>query len=163
MINRRTANSVAAMVGALLVALGLALAALSNPKRFSLDPRFDGHIHLFTAAGFACTLAGVGLLLPSVAHTTKRMSREHRTKTNFGVGVAIVFQLVAFSLWDQAQSPAGMIGLLLILVSVPVLVWGCANYAKGKGYSAPVGLLGVAGILGLMVLIALPDQDVSDT
>ena len=163
MINRRTAYSIAATMGIVLIAGGLVMAALGNPKRFSLDPRFDNHIHLLTAAGFLCTLAGIGLLLPSVAHTTRRMSHDRRKKINIGVGAAIVLQIAAFFLWDRAQSPAGMVGILLILLSLPVLMWACVNYAKGKGYSAWVGLLGVAGIPGLLVLTVLPDQHVSIT
>ena len=39
-----------------------------------------------------------------------------------------------------------------------MFIWGCMNYAEGKGHSKEVGLLGVAGIVGLIVLIVLPDR-----
>lgn len=38
-------------------------------------------------------------------------------------------------------------------------IWGCAQYAKGKGYSTYWGALGLLWILGLLVLIFLPDKN----
>ena len=52
----------------------------------------------------------------------------------------------------------GDVGLPLILISIPVFTWGCMNYAEGKGHSKWVGLVGLAGFIGLAVLIVLPDQ-----
>jgi len=50
------------------------------------------------------------------------------------------------------------VSLLLLLGSIPMFIWGCMNYAEGKGHSKWVGLFGVAGIIGPIVLIVLPDQ-----
>jgi hypothetical protein len=62
-----------AFIGLALVGAGLSLAALSNPKRFSLSVADDRNIQFFALAGFACTLAGIGLFLYAVRHTTKSM------------------------------------------------------------------------------------------
>jgi hypothetical protein len=85
------------------------------------------------------------------------MPPQQRTKTNIGVGIGFVLQLAGFFLFGAGDSRA-LIGLLLILVSVPVVIWGCMNYAEGKGHSKWVGLVGVVGIIGLIILMVLPEQ-----
>ena len=77
-----------------------------------------------------------------------------RENANVGVGIGIVLQLAGF-FFAKTGAPAA----ILILISIPVLIWGCMNYAEGKGHSKWVGLVGLAGIIGLIVLILLPDQD----
>jgi len=147
----------AAVAGVVIVCAGLSLAALSDPGRFSLDPRADTQIHLMAIAGFACTIAGIGLLLTAVSSTTKSMPAQMRTRTNLGVGIGFVLQLAGFFLCGAGQVRA-LLGLVLILASLPVFIWGCLNYAEGKGHLKWVGLVGVAGIIGLIVLMVLPDQ-----
>ena len=75
-----------------------------------------------------------------------------------GVGMGVLLQLAGILL-VQTGDAAAKFGLGLILLSLPVFIWGCINYADGKGHSKWVGLVGVAGILGLIVLIVMPDQD----
>ena len=90
------------------------------------------------------------------------MLPEKRTKTNVGVGIGVLLQLAGLFLaqtWDAAV----LFGLILILASLPVFIWGCINYADGKGHSKWVGLVGLAGIIGLIVLILLPDQQHHDS
>lgn len=90
------------------------------------------------------------------------MLPEKRTKTNVGVGMGVLLQLAGFFFFQPAHM-AAILGLVLILVSIPVFVWGCMNYAEGKGHSKWVGLVGLAGIIGLIVLILLPDQASQDS
>jgi uncharacterized membrane protein len=85
------------------------------------------------------------------------MLPEKKTKTNIGVGIGIILQLAGFALSGGGETTA-VVGLLLILISLPVFIWGCMNYAEGKGHSKWVGLVGLAGCIGLIVLIVLPDQ-----
>lgn len=148
---------VMALAGVVLVGAGLGLTALSNPRRFSLDPRADVQINLLAASGFVCTIAGIGLLLTAGSFTTKSMPRANRLQANLGVGMGIVLQLAGFYLHHTATLP-DLVGLALILMSIPAFIWGGMNYAEGKGHSKWVGLLGVAGILGLVILIVLPDR-----
>jgi len=89
--------------------------------------------------------------------TTKLMLPDKKTKTNIGVGVGIVLQVAGFLL-SRVEGIGAIIGTLLILGSLPVFIWGCMNYAEGKGHSKWVGLVGLAGCIGLIVLIVLPDQ-----
>lgn len=85
------------------------------------------------------------------------MLPEKKTKTNIGVGMGIILQLAGLILTRMGNT-AAVLGLLLTLVGVVPFIWGCMNYAEGKGHSKWVGLVGVAGIIGLVVLIVLPDQ-----
>ena len=146
-----------AIVGVVLVCAGLCLAALSNPRRFTLDVTADRQIGLLAFSGFACTVTGVGLLLKAASYTTKSMSPQTRNKIAIGVGIGFALQLTGLFLSGTGQVGV-LIGLSLILAGVPAIIWGCLNYAEGKGHSKWVGLVGVAGIIGLIVLIALPNQ-----
>ena len=62
-----------ALVGLALVAIGLLLAALSNPNLYSMSVADDRYIQLFANSGFACTLVGIFLFLYAVRDTTKSM------------------------------------------------------------------------------------------
>ena len=85
------------------------------------------------------------------------MLPEKKIKTNIGVGVGIVAQLAGFAL-SKTEGMGAMLGFLPILGSLPVVLWGCLNYAGGNGHSKWVGLVGLAGRIGLIVRIVLPDQ-----
>ena len=73
------------------------------------------------------------------------MLAEKKTNTNIGVGVGILLQLVSGMM--------GPLGGLFLIVGLAVFIWGCANYAQGKGYSGWLGLLGLASLIGLIVLV----------
>lgn len=85
------------------------------------------------------------------------MRGDKRSKTNAGVGMGVALQLAAFFLFRTGGASAIVGGL--VLVSIPMFLWGCMNYAEGKGHSKWVGLVGLAGLVGLIALIVLPDQD----
>ena len=60
----------------------------------------------------------------------------------------------------RTGSTEGIVGgVVLILASLPVFIWGCMNYAEGKGHTKWIGLVGIAGIVGLIVLVVLPDRE----
>lgn len=85
------------------------------------------------------------------------MLPENRTRTNIGVAVGTLLQIVAFFL-AQSYGIRPVIGLAIFLVSIPIFIWGCMNYAEGKGHSKWTGLVGLSGLIGLIVLVILPDQ-----
>ena len=143
--------------GAVLVCAGLWMAGLSNPRRFPLDVAADRHIYLLAIGGFACTIAGVGLLLAAVGRTTSSMPTQQRSNTNIGLGMGFVLQLGGLFLFETEDDRA-LTALVLILASLPLVVWGCLNYAEGKGHPKWTGLVGVAGVFGLIVLMVLPDR-----
>jgi len=78
------------------------------------------------------------------------MLPEKRMRTNVGVGMGVFLQLAGFFFFQPAHRVA-ILGLVLIVISIPVFIWGYMNYAEGKGHSKWVGLVGLAGTLGLLV------------
>ena len=82
------------------------------------------------------------------------MLSEYKTQTNIGVGVGFLSQAIGMSV-DQ---PNGGIGVLFVLVGSALFIWGCVSYAKGKGQSPFLGILGLLSIFGLIVLALLPDH-----
>ena len=53
--------------------------------------------------------------------------------------------------WFFPLAAGSLIGLLLLIV-------GMRHYAKSKGYGSEWGLLGFFSLLGVLILIALPDK-----
>ena len=90
------------------------------------------------------------------------MIAEKQTKSNIGVGVGFVLAvggrvLAGMGATSQNQSFT-ILGIVVGLVGTAVFVWGCVNYAQGKGYSPWLGLLGLLSCIGLIVLVILPDK-----
>lgn len=79
------------------------------------------------------------------------MIAEYKTNTNIGVGVGFLLQIMG-------RAMGGALGTLLAFAGVVAFIWGCFNYAKGKGYPPALGLLGLLSCIGLLVLVVLPDK-----
>ena len=71
------------------------------------------------------------------------MLKEYARKTNIGVGIGFITQLL---------------GVAIAFVGFSFFIWGCAQYARGKGHSPWLGPLGLLSLLGLIVLFLLPDR-----
>ena len=147
-----------ALIGLTLGAGGLLLAALSNPKRFSINVAEDRYIQLFAISGFLCTAVGVFLFLYAVRDTTETMSPKLQSRVNTGIGLGFVLQLAGLFLPGIMQIRFE-VSLALLLAGLPAFVWGGMHYAQGKGHPRSLGLLAVLGILGLIVLILLPHRE----
>ncbi|MHC4692247.1 MAG: hypothetical protein ACYS67_05870 [Planctomycetota bacterium] len=88
------------------------------------------------------------------------MLPEKKTKTNISVGIGFLLQLAGYFLVQSKETCAvTCLGIILILISMPLFIRGCTNYAKGKGQSKWLGLLGLASLIGLVVLAVLPDRE----
>jgi hypothetical protein len=85
------------------------------------------------------------------------MLPENKTKTNIGVGLGIILQ-IAGRFFARQKPELAIVGLVMILVGAILFIWGCMNYAEGKGHSKWLGLLGLLSCIGLIVLIVLPDR-----
>ncbi|MBN1204384.1 MAG: hypothetical protein JXB05_05625 [Myxococcaceae bacterium] len=79
------------------------------------------------------------------------MLAKYKQDTNIGVGAGIALHLTGSLI-------GGMLGSVLVLAGSVAFIWGCINYAKGKGYPGVVGLLGLLSCIGLIILVVLPDK-----
>ena len=74
--------------------------------------------------------------------------------TNIGIGGGLVLNLIGRTMATQGM----FAGYLFLLAGLPLYLWGCTQYAKGKGYSPWLGLLGLLTIIGLIALALFPDK-----
>ena len=86
------------------------------------------------------------------------MLPEFKRKTNWGVGLGLLMQLAGKLLQSSDESGIVEIGEILAIFGFVPLIWGCVQYAKGKGLSPYFGALGLFWIVGLVVLVLLPDK-----
>jgi hypothetical protein len=84
--------------------------------------------------------------------------REYRRNTNIGVGIGVVALTLGNYLMRTASFGGPIVGYVVCLLGVPLFLWGCGQYALGKGYSAYWGALGLLYLLGLLVLAFMPDK-----
>lgn len=84
------------------------------------------------------------------------MLAEHKTKTNIGIGLGILLQFTGS--WITRTQGTTLLGPILALIGSVFFIWGCMNYAAGKGHSQWLGLLGLLSCLGLLILVLLPDH-----
>jgi hypothetical protein len=93
----------------------------------------------------------------------------YNLQINVGIGLWVLCGIVGSgTIYHLEHSSGGsatfalgeMIGLLvLVIVQEIVGVWGCAAYAKDKGYSELFGLIGLLGCLGFAILFFFPRLD----
>ena len=74
---------------------------------------------------------------------------DYVTQSNIGVLIGIALSIGA----GASELP------VLYAPAALFWIWGCAAYAKNKGYSEWLGLLGLLSLLGLIVLVCLPNQN----
>jgi hypothetical protein len=87
------------------------------------------------------------------------MLEPYKKKTNLFVGVGFIIQIVGRYLTVNATTSLSLaLGYLFQLGGIILMVIGCVNYAKGKGYSGAWGLLGILSILGFIALALFPDR-----
>jgi uncharacterized membrane protein len=146
-----------ALVGLALIVTGLALAVLSNPRRFSINVADDRYIQFFAISGCVSTVVGVLLFLYAVRSTTTSMPAHLQTNANIGVALGFVLQFAGFCLPELIHIHFE-VGLPLILAGLLAFAWGGMHYAQGKGHSKSLGLFAILGILGLVVLVLLPHR-----
>ena len=85
------------------------------------------------------------------------MLRYKKENTNIGVGLGLVIQLSKFILVNRGIiSPDA--GSAVWVLGTLIFVWGCMNYAEGKGASKSLGWLGLLSVIGLLILFFLPDR-----
>jgi hypothetical protein len=85
------------------------------------------------------------------------MLAEKKRNTNIGVAIGFLLQFGGQYLRANVDG-MGIIGLVIAIIGLAFFIWGCVNYAQGKGYSSALGLLGLLSCFGLIVLVVLPDK-----
>ena len=85
------------------------------------------------------------------------MLAKNKRNTNIGVGIGVPLE-VAGSLMMEKPS-LELWASILFLAGVVFFIWGCINYAVGKGHSKVMGLLGILSCIGLVILVLLPDKN----
>ena len=86
------------------------------------------------------------------------MLAEYKTKTNIGVGIGLILE-IGGQIINRQMPALILVGSLIALVGLLFFIWGCTNYAAGKGYSKVLGLLGLLSCIGLIILVVLPDKN----
>jgi hypothetical protein len=97
------------------------------------------------------------------------MLAAEKRKTNIGVGLGLALligaqimegpdgQVVIFVGIRNLSSLTPITGVMVI-AGMALFIWGCFMYAQGKGYSPWVGLFGLLSIVGLLILVLMPDR-----
>ncbi len=158
---RYEATLFVALIGLVLAGIGLMLAMLSNPARFSDNVQNDRIIDAYAGGGFLCAVLGVGVFLLAVSRMRTSLSPEKRRQTNAAIGMGLVFQLAGIVMIQMGLGQSGL-GWALVVASFPLFVLGAMYYAQAKGYSRQFGALGIFGVIGLIVLILLPGREMSE-
>ena len=86
------------------------------------------------------------------------MLAEYKTQTNIGLGVGLLFQFIGNVLIGSGSGTLPTLGLLLLLTGWGIFIWGTVSYAQGKGHHGAWGILGFLSLLGLIILVLLPDR-----
>ena len=82
------------------------------------------------------------------------MLPKYKSRTNIGIGLGFVLQLLP----RLMGFPPVLAGLCAIAGTI-LFIWGCCSYAIAKGHSWAWGLLGFLSLLGLIILLFLPDRN----
>ena len=143
---------IVASIGLALITVGLTLAYLSNPSRFSINVRDDSRIVWLFAAGVLVTSVGLTAFVAAINQTAVTIAPNARRDINLGIGGGITFQVCAF----VEKDPVIMAGWLV--AATLFIVWACMRYAQAKGYSKAYAAFGLLNIAGLIVLILLPQR-----
>ena len=84
------------------------------------------------------------------------MLREYKRNTNIGVGIGWLLSVFANVMHKQNYPP--IMVLPVFVAAAALFLWGCSQYAKGKGYSGWWGALGLLYLIGLVVLVFMRDR-----
>lgn len=84
------------------------------------------------------------------------MITEYRVLGSLGIGTGLLLHVAGFNSF-MFHGPMLLTGALWTLATV-ALTFGCANYAKGKGFSWWLGLTALIPPVGVVLVSLLPDR-----
>ncbi|MEW6352155.1 MAG: hypothetical protein AB1646_24140 [Thermodesulfobacteriota bacterium] len=82
--------------------------------------------------------------------------RNYTRMSVAGIVLGLHIQIVGLFVAMRVDHPVA--GLCVLLAGTALLVWGCRHEATRRGYHGAWGLLGIANMLGLMVLLLFPEK-----
>lgn len=85
------------------------------------------------------------------------MIKEYQSKSNWGIAPGLLGEIVG-SLMERGGHADIPLGAAIVFCGGVLFIWGCAQYAKAKGFSGWFGLFGILGLIGLLVLAFFPDR-----
>ena len=85
------------------------------------------------------------------------MLQEYKKNTNIGIGIGFVLLIIGSICYGEGLA-VRIVCLIIPFIGAAAFIWGCFNYAKGKGYSQWFGLLGLLFLVGLLILVTFPDK-----
>ena len=85
------------------------------------------------------------------------MLAEYKARSNVGIAVGLVMQVMG-GICPAEPAWMAMLRVLLLFGGLGVFCWGCVSYAQGKGRNGLWGVLGITSLLGLIILVILPDD-----
>ena len=86
------------------------------------------------------------------------MLPQLKKNTNIGIWVGLLLQIGGQVLTRNWPDTVGAASHVMFAVGFAVFIWGCGQYAKGNGYSAWFGALGLLSVFGLVLLVLFPDK-----
>lgn len=86
------------------------------------------------------------------------MLKEYKRDTNIGVGFGWIAIALSGYVFRSTAFGGPVVGFVVLLTGIGLFLWGCGQYAQGKGYSRYWGALGLLYLLGLLVLVFMPDR-----
>lgn len=86
------------------------------------------------------------------------MIDDEKVRGKIGIGLGLLIQFLG-SAQTQFGGPLAPYAVTMAVAGTVLLVWGCAAYAKSKGY-APLlgGVLGLTSFIGPLLLALLPTR-----
>ena len=97
------------------------------------------------------------------------MLAAEKRKTNIGVGLGLALLTGAQIMEGSDRGVVIFVGIrdlssltpltgVMAIAGTALFIWGCFMYAQGKGYSPWLGLFGLLSIVGLLILVLMPDR-----
>jgi hypothetical protein len=91
------------------------------------------------------------------------MLPDKKRATNIYAGLGTALCLTGGMLVIYASTAGLVTGIILAAAGIPCLAWGLVSYAQGKGHAGALGLTGFIPLVGLWLIIALPDYNREST
>jgi hypothetical protein len=157
------------VIGTVLAGLGL-LAILASTVGPFTSPNVAHFLGTYTPGllfifiGMALRVAAMQSARPVAGDTTEHMANSADAQIgrlegegNVGIVLGFATMLIGSGLTRQGPDYA-LPGTTVFAAGWLLLIYGCVNYAKWKGYSHWLGLLGYLLLPGLIVLACIPNR-----